>query len=112
VKYDPELKTSYEVIRKYTDHVAMAAVEWIVTMKQGISLATDDAVMPVMYEKFVKNNQFRQDILGFCSLSEDINFTDYCNDVLKAPKVKLAIKLPVEIANEFNRIMKLLEYEK
>ncbi|MFT6835697.1 MAG: hypothetical protein ACJA0H_001737 [Francisellaceae bacterium] len=110
VKYDPELKTGYELIRKYTDHVEMAAVEWIVTMKQGLSLIDEENVMAVKYEYFVENTELRQKIIGFCELNENKLYNDYCQEVLRSPKEKVAVVLPTEIADEFKRVMKLLGY--
>ncbi|ATG59255.1 MULTISPECIES: sulfotransferase family protein [Pseudoalteromonas] len=108
---DPELKDNYGTIKNYTDHVAMAAVEWILTMKQGLSLSQNSDVYAVKYEQFVTDSSFRDEILKFCYLSPDTNFNDYCSEVLKSPKKKSPIVLPIEISEEFNRIMKLLGYE-
>lgn len=109
--HDKELAKHYEVIKEYTDHVYMAAVEWILTMKQGLSLSQNSDVFAVKYEQFVADKSFRNDILKFCDLSPDTNFNDYCSEVLKPPKKKNPVELPIEISEEFNRIMKLLGYE-
>lgn len=109
--HDKELSKHYEVIKEYTDHVSMAAVEWILTMKQGIKIMDQDCVLPVKYEQFVSDPTFRSQILNFCNLSEDQNFNGYCKEVLKMPSKKEPVILPDEIADEFNRIMKLLGYE-
>lgn len=89
----------------------MAAVEWILTMKQGIKIMDQDCVLPVKYEQFVSDPAFRSQILNFCNLSEDQNFNGYCKEVLKMPSKKEPVILPDEIADEFNRIMKLLGCE-
>lgn len=108
---DEELSKHYEVIKQYTDHVAMAAVEWILTMKQGIKIAYREDVLSVKYEQFVSDPAFRSQILDFCNLPKDQNFDEYCREVLKMPSKREPVILPVEIADEFNRIMKLLGYE-
>ncbi len=113
VENDPVLSCHANTIFKYTDHQSRAAVEWILTMKKGLQLLEQipDAVMGVKYERFVADEPFREEILNFCELDDDINFTTYCSATLTPPAPKPPIKLPEEIKNEFHRVMRELGYE-
>ncbi|WP_339846529.1 sulfotransferase [uncultured Halopseudomonas sp.] len=113
VKDDPQLSPYSDKIADYRDHRWMAAVEWILTMKQGIKLLQEnpDCVLAVKYEEFVADKNIRDNILDFCDLDRDQNFDDYCNETLTLPSPKKPIELPDEIRSEFHRIMKELGYE-
>lgn len=111
VAKDPELSSYIGEISQYSDHIHMAAVEWIVTMKQGLEISKDKDVLPIKYEDFVSNEKIRDEILKFCDLDNDRNFSMYCEEVLKKPTKKQPLVLPKEISPEFNRVMKLLGYE-
>jgi hypothetical protein len=108
---DPVLSKQKELISKYTNHVHMAAVEWILTMKQGLSLQCTDNLLAVKYEEYVSSEDYRNKILSFCSLEKDHNYARYCDEILKLPSIKEPIKLPVEIEYEFLRVMGELGYE-
>jgi hypothetical protein len=110
VANDLELGVHITVIRAYENHIYRAAVEWIVTMKQGLALSSDPQVMHVKYESFVSSQSFRNKIMSFCDLGVDQNFEDYCNEVLRLPSISDPIRLPYEISGEFNRVMILLGY--
>lgn len=111
VAKDPELAPNIDKISAYTNHIHMAAVEWIVTMKQGIRLMSEGLVYPVKYEEFVSSQVYRDELLEFCRLDKDKTFNTYCDEVLKAPNIKEKIELPIEISNEFNNVMAILGYE-
>lgn len=112
VSTDPALKNHYPKIREYTNHAHMAAVEWILTMKQGLRLLEKNVdVLALKYEDFVLSKVVREDLLKFCGLDVDVNFSDYCESVLNKPSPNPVINLPDEIATEFERIMKKLGYE-
>ncbi len=113
VSSDDVLYKYIDLISKYTNHVDRAAVEWIVTMKEGISLLAlnPNNIMGVKYEEYTSSFEKRNEILRFCDLPLDNNFDSFCEAVLKAPKPKAKINLPNEIEHEFLRIMGLLGYE-
>lgn len=68
----------------------MAAVEWIVTMKEGLHLIAEhpDAVLPVKYEDYVKSSDLRRRSVEFCGLSMDEKYDEYCSKVLSGPCAK------------------------
>ncbi|MEJ2609107.1 MAG: sulfotransferase [Candidatus Thiodiazotropha sp.] len=113
VAYDEALGPHLNIIKKYTDHELRAAVEWIVTMKEGIKLLSEspESVMGVQYEKYVSDPDFRQQVLQFCDLNEDSNFTDFTNIVLKEVQPRQKISFPSEIEGEFCNVMTKLGYE-
>lgn len=100
-------------IRQFSNHEHRAAVEWIVTMKEGLALMAhkSDRVMGVKYEDYVAHPETRAQVLSFCDLAPDIRFDQYCEAVLKAPTAKPGLDLPPVIQDEFLRVMKKLGYE-
>jgi hypothetical protein len=110
---DPVLSQNFEQIKNYTNHVHMAAVEWILTMKQGLALQADSKVdmVPVRYESYVADESYRDEILNFCALPSDTDFSAYCREELRSPRKSKAVELPVEIKDEFMRLMGELGYE-
>lgn len=100
-------------IRQYSNHEYRAAVEWILSMKEGLALMSQapDSVMGVKYEDYVHSPETRQQVLEFCGLAPDSRFEQFCELVLKAPKAKPDLELPVVIQEEFTQVMKRLGYE-
>jgi len=113
ISKDREIGTRVELIRKYSNHEHRAAVEWIVSMKEGMGLLErkPECVMGVKYEDYVSKLDTRQKVLGFCELAHDGNYDKYCETVLKKENHKTDMNLPPEIQEEFNRVMNLLGYE-
>lgn len=110
---DPVLSQNFDEIKNYTDHVHMAAVEWILTMKQGLALQLDSGIdmVPVRYESYVAEESYRNEILSFCGLSSDADFSAYCQEELRSPRASQPVDLPIEIKEEFLRLMGELGYE-
>lgn len=100
-------------IRRYSNHEHRAAVEWILTMKEGLALVAREpkSVMGVKYEDYVSCPELRQQVLKFCDLAPDEKFDQFCKSVLDAPKPKPELDLPLVIQHEFNSVMKQLGYE-
>lgn len=113
VSKDNALSPHLARIREYKDHVHRAAVEWIVTMKEGDKLLSKKAfpVMPVQYERYAEDDNYRQEILDFCELTSDSNFSIYTEMVLKRVKPYPPVELPVEIEKEFKSVMERFKYE-
>jgi hypothetical protein len=113
VASDDVLGPNVDEIKKYADHRYRAAVEWIVTMKEGIELMKrkPETVMGVRYEKYVTSVEERGKILKFCDLPPDARYDKYCDAVLKKPKAKQKFEFPPTIQDEFVRVMKQLGYE-
>ena len=101
-----------DVIRQYSDHVYRAAVEWIVTMKEGLMLMAQkpDSVLGIKYEDYVRDVETRRRVLEFCDLRPDERYEKYCTAVLKFPLRHPDISLPDEINDEFMKVMGQLGY--
>lgn len=113
VSADEVLGPFVDEILLYTNHEYRAAVEWVVTMKEGLNLMAHNPeyVMGVKYENYVAHFEARQDVLKFCDLKPDIRFDQFCGAVLKTPRSKPTLDLPPVIQGEFLRVMKQLGYE-
>ena len=113
VSEDNELSEHYEEIKSFVDHRHRAAVEWIVTMKQGIKVAKEypDDVYAIKYEDYVSNSKVREELLSFCGLQESQQYTDYCAAALApAPKAPKA-ELPQCLVSSFLKAMHELGYD-
>jgi hypothetical protein len=110
---DDALGSYVDEIKKYENHTYRAAIEWIVTMKEGMKLlhAKPERVMGVKYEDYVASVEERNNVLKFCGLAPDEKYEQYCMSVLKAPKAKPELDLPPIIQNEFMVVMHSLGYE-
>lgn len=113
VSADETLGSKIKEISSISNHEHRAAVEWIVTMKEGMKLMANhsNCVLAVKYEDYVSNPEVRRDILKFCGLGPDAKFDQYCETVLKAPISKPDLDLPPVIRDEFQGVMKTLGYE-
>jgi hypothetical protein len=111
IAHDIELSPYLKDISKYKDHTHRAAVEWIVTMKEGLKISNDTNVHTLKYEEFVSSKNVRCELLEFCELSKDMNFDKYCQLVLTPISHKVNFNLPDEISKEFMNVMKKLKYE-
>lgn len=113
VKNDPDLSVYQSEIAQYTDHVAMAAVEWILTMRAGMSAVEShpDDFFALKYEDYISDEGLRGELLGFCGLPPDSNYEAYCRSTLKPPASVDKMRLPKEIEGAFLGTMEKLGYE-
>lgn len=112
VVQDVDLKQYYNEIRKFTNHQYRAAVEWILTMRQGLKIAKEyrNDVYSIKYEDYVSDDRARSALLAFCGLSENEAYTEYCNSVLSPARSAPEIELPIQIADVYNQTMRELGY--
>lgn len=112
VANDEALAPYKSEIFQFSNHVDRAVVEWVVTMKKGISLMSrkPEQVMGVKYEDYVGDPETRQKVLEFCGLESDAIYNQYCETVLKAPKAKPEFDVQSIIKDEFALVMKELGY--
>lgn len=113
VANDDVLGPNAAEISDFSSHIIRAAVEWIVTMKEGMRLqeSMPECVMGVKFEDYVSSPELRMKVLQFCDLKPDSNYEKYCEKVLRAPGSKPKLQLPSIIQEEFSRIMGRLGYE-
>jgi len=66
----------------------------------------------VKYEDIVRDQQTLTKILDYCELPPDEKFFDYARQVLNPAPDKAPFTLHASILPEFERVMKLLAYNK
>ena len=98
----------------WTQQSDMAAVEWIVTMREGLSLLKQfpNDIQHVKYETLCSEPQKTMEkITEFLELDQnDELFFQYVNTVLQPPDVKNACSLNQKIVNPFFETMRELGY--
>ncbi len=110
----PDLALHAESMRNWTDQTDMAAVEWIVTMREGMSLMAEhpDNIMRVVYEDLCDGAQENLNgILDFLELRRDEKFMHYATETLKQTVNCLPFELHPLIVHAFNDTMRRLGYE-
>lgn len=99
-----DLAPHVEMLRELTDHRAMAATEWIVTMREGLTLCRDhpDAVLHVPYESLCAAPSEAMDrIADFAGLAPDSVFLDYASRELTIRRPKPDFDLPEPLRAPF-----------
>jgi len=115
-----------EIVKEYDDisflaeemigwknHTDMAAVEWIVTMREGLKLVKKypDSVIRMNYEELCLNSETNLKALtNFLNLKEDEIFLNYGINTLQPIKNKGGLELHPAILNPFQKTMKDLGY--
>ncbi len=114
VPAEPLLQGYIEEIQSLTREIDMAAVEWILTMQEGLrgmQLWPDDVYL-VRYEQLTRcPEDMLVDLCRFCVLAEDPVFLQYSKNVLVNKPAKNAIELPPAIEVAFLQTMNLLGYD-
>lgn len=114
VKNDPELSSSADAISKFEDHTARAAVEWDLSMREGLELQSlyPNDIMTINYEMLTSSpTDCVQSILEFGELTNDQSVLDYANSVLRPVSEKGPVALPSEISRSFEKTMQRLGYK-
>lgn len=100
-------------IKSFTRHVDMAAVEWVVTMREGLALMKryPDRVIEVRFEELSREpDGVLRNLRLFLGLSDDPVFDEYAKKTLHpVPSVEEEPLHPV-IATPFAEMMKTLGY--
>lgn len=109
-----DLAPHAEAMRTWTNQTDMAAVEWIVTMREGMSLVGQypNDVLRVDYEKLCNSpSEVLHDVVGFMGISEfDATFFRYSTAILKPSPAKSPLTLHPSIAGAFDETMEKLGY--
>lgn len=106
-------KTLYTIAKDIDKHEEMAAVEWIITMQEGIKALQKypDSIYKITYEDLVNQPETSlKDLLDFCELPQDITCINYAKAVLKPAPTKQAFFLPPVINELFSQTLKDLGY--
>lgn len=113
VRHDPELKHHVDSIATLNAHTAMAAVEWTLSMQEGLELLTRrpaDTLM-VRYEDLTTSpRDCLKQIFEFGGLAHDEVVLEYAEKTLRPVSEPTTIELPAAIKTSFDRTMKKLGY--
>lgn len=113
ISRDEELKAIMNDVRKFDNHRDMAAVEWIVTMREGLKFMKNfpEDILMVKYEDLVaKPKEVLSTIGKFCELSVDIKFLEYGERILSPTLSKKHFTVHPSLHLSFEETMSLLGY--
>lgn len=110
----PDLAPYKEEMRDWNDHPSMAAVEWIVSMREGLRHINDNTenFYQVVYEDLCSDvdNQLAN-MASFLELGQDQVFSSYAKKTLQLPPTKPTAVLNPKIIKPFNQTMSQLGYK-
>lgn len=110
----PDLAPHREAMSGWTNHADMAAVEWIVTMREGLSLLEQypEDVLRVTYEDLcLAPQRTLESICGFLQLEPDDTLIRYGSATLVPVNAKKPFQLNAAIREPFLQTMQALGYE-
>lgn len=107
----PDLAPHAAILRRLDDHRAMAATEWIVTMREGLRLLEEypGDVLHVPYTLLCAEPEVMcKRIAEFVGLVQDDVYIDYARTVLSPTPARSEFPLPVMLEVPFRRTGELL----
>lgn len=111
----PDLAPYADAMRGWSSQTDMAAVEWIVTMREGMRLVEQypNDVLRINYETLCdKPRQVLHDVVTFMGVDlPDETFLEYAEETLKPTPARQPFILHASIANAFLETMRELGYE-
>ena len=113
VKTDLVFSEIADEIKRFEQHLDRAAIEWIVTMQEGLRLmqASSDCVHHVRFEDLTaKPDETLAALCDFCELSVDSKFSDYALQTLHPVPARKPFDIHPKIATIFRDIMGKLRY--
>jgi hypothetical protein len=113
IKPDPEHSQVLPCINGELSHVDMSAIEWIVTMREGMRMKEcySDAIHTIKYEDLtLEPRKVLMELIDFCSLRNDETFLKYAQRELRPVLSKKAMKIHSSILPLFDRTMKETGY--
>lgn len=114
VPNDDYLSHLKDTIAAFTNQADKAAVEWIVTMNQGLKMAVayPDRVLPLNYEDLcVKKEEVLKKICDFTGLSPDGDFFKFGNRIIRESNVINHIKLHPALLEPIAQLSAKLGYK-
>jgi hypothetical protein len=108
VPTDQELSCKLDEIAHFTRDEDKAAVEWIVTMREGLRAvqASPEAIHLVHYEDLTRNpRNVLEPLLERCGLAADPGLLDYAERVLRPLPARVTTELSPAIRPAFMRTM-------
>lgn len=113
VAHEPGLASHLSEIAGMTRHTDMAAVEWIITMREGLRLRQQypGMVHTVVYEDLsAHTDKTLAALSAFCELRPDPIFDNYARQTLQPVRAKQPFDLHPAIRPEFDAVMRDLGY--
>ena len=108
------LNQHIEKIKKIKNQVEKAAVEWIVTMEEGIDFQKKypESVLPVKYEVLISNPELvLSKIFSFCDLASDVKCIQYAKRITKRnSKNNSETELQTFLMDAIHSLMKEIGY--
>lgn len=108
-----DLKSVYDDVKSVTSHTDMAAMEWILTMQEGLKLMNDlpGVVHMVRYEELTSSpEETLMKITDFCELPEDRAFLNFAGQALSPARSRPPFKLHPAMEPAFSKTMRQLGY--
>ena len=113
VATDVDLKDIVEDVKNFDRHLDRAAIEWVVTMREGLNVKQNfpDCTYTVRFEELTtKPEETLSPLCDFCELQLDKTFLDYAQHTLHPVPPRVPFNLHPKIVPIFNDTMKRLGY--
>lgn len=113
VKTDPVLSEVTDEIKHFERHLDRAAVEWLVTMREGIRLmqASSDCIHLLRFEDLtLEPDKTLAELCDFCELPADDTFHEYARQTLHPVPAKNPFNVHPKIVPVFRDTMEKLGY--
>lgn len=110
---DPYYAEARETIAKLENEQDMAAVEWIVAMREGVKQKSlySESVHILKYEDLVAEPEaVLSDLLGFCRLEKDKRFMEYAKKRVRLAKANTVPEVSEPIRPLFEETLAVLGY--
>lgn len=110
---EPLLSQAYNKIESFSRHADMAAVEWIVTMQQGLRFmqSMPDCMYLVRFEDLTQHpRKTLEKLVTFCELPDDTVFLSYAQHMLEPVASKRPMSISLTIQTAFLKTMRALNY--
>ena len=113
VKTDSLFTEIADVVKHFERHLDRAAIEWIITMQEGLRLlqASPDCTHLVRFEDLTaKPDETIAELCSFCELPTDNTFREYARQTLHPVPARKPFDLHPKIAPIFHDTMEKLRY--
>ena len=110
---DPIWSAHTDTIRKFDAQSDMAAVEWVLSMREGMQALRkfDDSVYMLRYEDLAANPETAlTGLLKFCEMKPDAKLIDYARRTLRPPRRNPALQVNELIHEQYVTTMAALNY--
>ena len=114
VKTDSIFAKIADEIKQFERHLDRAAVEWIITMQEGLRLmqTTSDCIHLVRFEDLtLEPDKTLATLRDFCELPADSKFSEYARQTLHPVPAREPFDIHLKIAPIFHDIMEELRYD-